>query len=50
MILKAFWQHKIDINDLLRVEMSHIEALEGKLCNFLGKLDNVQLCETQIDI
>ena len=25
-ILKAFWQHQIDIQDFLRVEMSQIEA------------------------
>ena len=26
MILKAFWQHKIDMKDFLRAKMSHIEG------------------------
>ena len=31
MILKAFWQHKIDIKDFLRVEMFQIEGKLSKL-------------------
>ena len=38
MILKAFWQHKIDIKRLLRVEMSQFG---GKMYKFQGKFDIV---------
>ena len=34
MILKAFWQHKIDIKDFLGVEMSQIG---GKMSKYWGK-------------
>ena len=34
MILKAFWQHKIDIKDSLRVEMSQIGC---KMSKFWGE-------------
>ena len=40
MILKAFWQHKIDIKDFLRVEISQIG---GKMSKFLGEYDIVSI-------
>ena len=49
MILKAFWQHKIDIKDFLRVEMSQIEGEILLIFGYQYSLQNYTKFATKIN-